>query len=73
MKVSKSQSTMLILKYLLEDKRVSREEILDQVDISELTFRRYIQEIRAFLANFYFNYEVVYCKKDDCYYLETED
>lgn len=38
--------------------------------MSNVTFRRYIQEIRAYLVNFNESYEIVYSKYEDTYYLK---
>lgn len=70
MKVNKTQVLLFMLLLLKEKGYLSRMEILEQVDIKEQTFRRYIQELRAFLYNFHINQEVIYSRNDDCYYLK---
>ena len=73
MKVTKSQATMYILKLLLENGSMSKEEITDVIELSNLSFLRYIQEIRAFLYNFNINLEVKYSRDEGKYYLVKTD
>ena len=73
MKVTKSQATMYILKLLLENGSISKEEITDVIELSNLSFLRYIQEIRAFLYNFNINLEVKYSRDEGKYYLVKID
>lgn len=73
MKVTKSQATMYILKLLLENGSISKEEITDVIELSNLSFLRYIQEIRAFLYNFNINLEVKYSRDEGKYYLVKTD
>ena len=68
-KVNKSQALLFIFHVLLEKKKITKEEIMSRIDIEDLTFRRYMQEIRAYLSNFYINKDLVYSRKDEAYYL----
>ena len=52
MKVNKTQALLYMLMVLIENGQFSKVEILQEIDITEQTFRRYIQELRAFLSNF---------------------
>ncbi len=70
MKVNKSQALLYIFDKLLNEKHITKEEILDELEISELTFKRYIQELRAFLCNFYQECELVYSKSNKSYFLK---
>lgn len=70
MAFNKSQSTLFIYKKLLEEGQVKKSDVLSILSISDLTFRRYIQEIRAYLVNFNEPYELVYSKGNDTYYLK---
>ena len=44
--------------------------IKNKLEISDLTFRRYMQEIRAYLINFELPYELKYLKSEEVYYLK---
>ena len=69
MKVSKTQAVLYIFKLLLNKQRIKKEEIQNYINVSDLAFRRYIQELRAFLVNFDEGYEIVYSKNDNSYLL----
>ncbi|MDY4849480.1 MAG: hypothetical protein SO176_04440 [Bacilli bacterium] len=71
MKVSKTQAVLLILSMLLEKGNVSKEEIKDMIEVSDLSFKRYMQEIRAFIANFNLCIEVVYNRETNKYYIKN--
>ena len=69
MKVNKTQALMFILMMLMKNKSFSKSEIMNQIDISDLSFRRYMQELRAFLVNFNYGYELQYSKTEEKYFL----
>ena len=69
MKVNKTQALMYLLSVLITNKQISREDIKNKLEISDLTFRRYMQEIRAYLINFELPYELKYLKGEDIYSL----
>ena len=48
---------------------VKKEDIINDLEISELSFWRYIQEIKAFIYNFNLPYELIYDRKNERYYL----
>lgn len=74
MKVNKTQGVLFIYTILLEKKSFTKEEIISCLEINELTFYRYIQELRAFLCNFNYAQELIYKKSDCKYYLfDMED
>ena len=70
MKVNKSQALMFIFETLLKVGYINRNIVKDNIEIKEVTFRRYIQEIRAYLVNFNEPYEVEYNKSEDKYFLK---
>ena len=70
MGLPKSQSSLYIFQRLLENGFIKRSEIISILSVSEVTFRRYIQELRAYLVNFNEPYEIVYNKTEDIYYLQ---
>lgn len=69
MKLNKSQVCLYIFYKLLKGQRVNAREISDMFSITTVSFARDIQEIRAFLANIFSTYELVYIKKEDSYVL----
>lgn len=69
MKVNKSQALLFIFSVLLEKKCISKSYVQEQLDIPDLTFRRYIQEIKAYFYNFNVNMSIKYSRSDDKYYL----
>lgn len=68
MHVNKSQAVLYILETFLEKGRLDKKETLEALDIPELTFRRYLSEIRCYFANFDRNEEIVYDKAQNCYF-----
>lgn len=70
MKVNKTQAILFMLMTLFNKGKLSRIEVLQEIDISEQTFRRYIQELRAFLFNFNVEENLVYVRTEDRYYLK---
>lgn len=70
MKVRKVQAVIYIFKILLEKGFISKKDIQQRIDISDVIFRRYIQELRAYLVNFEEPYEIVYTKASDTYKLK---
>lgn len=71
MRVNKTQALLFIYTRLLRNRRIEKKEIISELEISNITFLHYIQELRAFFANFNLDYEVVYQKYNDCYVLVT--
>ena len=70
MKVNKTQALLYIITVLYEKGHFRRIEILQEVEISDLTFRRYMQELRAFFSNFMIDKNIRYNREDDTYYLD---
>ena len=70
MRVAKSQGVLYIFNLLLKNKYIIKENIMNDLEITELTFWRYIQEIRAFISNFNLSYELKYDRNEEKYYLE---
>lgn len=70
MKVNKTQALLYMYSLLMKKNYLTKQEVQSEIGINNLTFARYIQELRAFLCNFYIGYELVYVKKDDVYVLE---
>ena len=70
MKVNKTQSLLFVFNQLLSNGYITKEEIVNALEISSLNFHRYIQELRAFLYNFNLNYSLEYCKSEEKYCLK---
>ena len=51
---------------------INKEDIIEQLEISNLTFKRYMQELRAFIYNFNTQYELIYVRSENKYYLKNE-
>lgn len=71
MKVGKSQAIVFIYEQLLKNKTISKEDIQNVISISDVTFRRYIQELRAYLVNFNKELEIKFDKKQSRYFLRN--
>jgi hypothetical protein len=67
MKVSKGQGLLYIFDVLISKRCLKKNDIIDELQITELTFWRYIQEIKAFIYNFNLPYELVYDRSKDVY------
>ena len=70
MRVNKTQALLYIFELLLSEGSIKKEDIMQQIEISSLTFKRYMQEIRAYAFNFYKKYELIYSRKDSRYILK---
>ncbi len=70
MKTNKTQATLYIFHSLLKNGYIVKNEIQETLEINDLTFKRYIQELRAFLINYNLGYEIVFIKEKNKYFLE---
>lgn len=70
MKVNKAQALLYMYSLLIKNHHLTKKEVQSEIAINNLTFSRYIQELRAFLYNFYTGYDLVYVKRDGLYILE---
>ena len=73
MKVMKGQGLLYIFNILKEKGRVKKEEIINALEITDLSFWRYIQEIKAFIYNFNLPYELIYDRKNEIYILQDNE
>ena len=73
MKLNKTQGLLYIFNLLISKKKIAKEDILNQIEISDLTFRRYMQELRAFFYNFYMPYEVRSSRSEELYILVEKE
>lgn len=72
MKVNKTQACLFILDILLRKGSFTKEDIFEYIEISDVTLRRYIQELRAFLCNFNNGKTIKYDYFNRKYYLDNE-
>lgn len=69
MKYGKSIALIYLYDQLIQKKRIEKSRIIRTLEISEIAFWRYIQDIRAFLTEFDPGKELVYNKKNQSYEL----
>jgi hypothetical protein len=69
MKTSKTQAVLFIYENLKEKGQISKADVLSELEISDLTFKRYVSELRSYLMNFNCPAELLYLKKEDRYRL----
>ena len=55
---------------LLEKGYIKKKDIQETISLKDVAFRRYIQELRAYLLNFNEPYEIIYDKGEDIYLLK---
>ena len=69
MKVMKGQGLLYIFNILKSRGYIKKEEITNELEITDLSFWRYIQEIKAFIYNFNLPCELIYDRKSERYIL----
>ena len=70
MRVNKSQALLYIFEMLINNNAITKTNIMSELDINELTFKRYMQEIRAFIYNFNKEYELIYSRSMQKYFFK---
>lgn len=70
MKLVKTQVCLYIYEELLENGHVDAEVIKTKYNLSTKTFLRYINELRAYLCNFYRGKQIIYRREKQRYYLK---
>ncbi len=50
--------------------KIDKNRVMQDLEITELTFKRYIQELRAFFSNFNLDMDIKYIREYDAYLLE---
>ena len=73
MKPSKTQILLYCLERLIDEGRLEKRDLLRLSPISEPTFTRYIQELRAYLYNVHPGSDLEYHKWEDAYVLVPSD
>lgn len=69
MKVNKTQALLFMYDRLIKNGSLCKEEVMNELEISNLTFLRYIQELRAYLYNFDNDKELLYSNRNANYVL----
>ena len=67
---SKVEIILYIYDKLKEEKKINSLQIMNEFNICDRTFRRYISDINAYLCNQYKNVQIVYDRKLKEYILE---
>ncbi len=69
MKVTKTQAVLVLYDALLHNGVVRKKDFLSTIETSDISFKRYVSELRCYFTTFSPNYEVSYSRKEDAYYL----
>ena len=69
MKYRKTIALLYVYDLLLLEKKIAKEDVMRKLELSEISFWRYIQDIRAFLAEFDPGKELIYHKGEGTYEL----
>jgi hypothetical protein len=69
MKASKTQAVLLLYDLFLMKGELRKKDYLQILEMSDISFKRYVSELRCYFANFGERYEVLYDRKHDLYKL----
>lgn len=69
MKVTKTQAVLALYDAFLANSVVRKKDFLTSVEISDISFKRYMSELRCYFANFSPELTITYSRKDDAYHL----
>lgn len=67
MKTNKAQGVLFMMETLFRQGYLDKQETMEALAIPELTFRRYISEIRCYFVNFEREEEIIYDKANNRY------
>jgi hypothetical protein len=67
MKTNKPQALLYLYEKMTEKGFITKKESMETLEISELTFRRYLSEIRCYFVNFDKGEDIVYDKVKNIY------
>jgi hypothetical protein len=73
MKVTKTQAVLALYDDFLQKKVLRKKDYLAQVEVSDISFKRYISELRCYFMNFAPRFDIAYRRKEDAYYLIDND
>lgn len=69
METNKTQAVLFMYDVLLKDGHLNKADFLSKVDASDITFKRYVSELRCYFSNFSLPYDIHYSKRDGLYFL----
>jgi hypothetical protein len=69
MGTNKTQAVLFMYDVLLKDGHLNKADFLSKVDASDITFKRYVSELRCYFSNFALPYDIHYSKRDGLYFL----
>lgn len=72
MKRTFSKSFVILYLYdkFLKEKAIKKEDVLDELLVTEQTFKRYVKDIRKYLKETNSIYVIEYSRKEDLYFLK---
>jgi hypothetical protein len=73
MRLNKAEAVLLLYDKFREDHHLIKADYLALSGVRDLTFRRYISELRCYLAEWRPYEEIVYRKGDGVYYLRARE
>lgn len=73
MHVTKTQAVLYMFSLALKYNYIDKEKVLVKLNINDLKFRRYVQEIRAYFTNFNMNVSLRYNRAEKRYYIIHDD
>jgi hypothetical protein len=69
MKTTKTQAVLFLYDLFQQRGEVSKQDFLNELEISPSSFKRYISELRIYFTNFDCYKDIAYHKKNDSYLL----
>jgi len=69
MHTTKTQAVLYLLDLFRKQGYVNKADFLSLIPVSEVTFRRYINELRCYASNFNLYFEITYDPQDGVYRL----
>lgn len=73
MKISKSQAILRLYSTLIKERNIDKKIMIKELNLSNITFNRYLAEIRSYLEGYEPNYVLVYRRHNDLYVLKEKD
>jgi hypothetical protein len=69
MDTNKTQAVLFMYDTLMKEGKLKKGDFLGKIEASDITFKRYVSELRCYFANFALLYDIRYSKRDGIYYL----
>lgn len=70
MRLSKSQALLYLFTKFQHAKQVKKAEEIQRLELSDITFKRYVAEIRRYYETFCPTHSLVYSRRENCYFLK---